>query len=110
MEEKKARKTSGKTLHTAREAGYFGKKMLKNAIEASNEGRPTAWSMVTWWEGELIARVMGLEVVFPENYGAFCASVRQAEPFLEISDAERLSQHALRLRQELLWLCQDPEG
>ncbi|MBI4773372.1 MAG: 2-hydroxyacyl-CoA dehydratase [Deltaproteobacteria bacterium] len=88
MEDKKEKKTSGKTLQTAREAGYFGKKMLKNAIEAAKEGRPTAWSMVTWWEGELIARAMGLEVVFPENYGAFCASVRQAERFLEISDSE----------------------
>ena len=77
--QQKTRK-SGKTLQTAREAGYFGKKMLKNALQAREENRPTAWSMVTWWQGELIARAMGVELSFPENYGAFCAAVRQAEP------------------------------
>ncbi len=86
-EEKKTRKSS-KTLQTAREAGYFGKKMLKRTAQAYEEGRPTAWSMVTWWQGELIAQAMGVEMVFPENYGAFCASVRQAEPHLEIAEGE----------------------
>ncbi|PQP33400.1 hypothetical protein C6A37_13100, partial [Desulfobacteraceae bacterium SEEP-SAG9] len=72
--QKKTRK-SGKTLETAREAGYFGKKMLTSALKAMEEGRPTGWSMVTWWQGELIAKAMGVELVFPENYGAFCAAV-----------------------------------
>ena len=27
-------------------------------------------------------------LVYPENYGAFCAAVRRAEPYLEIADAE----------------------
>jgi len=85
--EKKTRK-SGKTLETAREAGYFGKKMLKSALQAREEGRPIGWSMVTWWQGELIAKAMGVEMVFPENYGAFCAAVRQAEPHLEIAESE----------------------
>jgi benzoyl-CoA reductase/2-hydroxyglutaryl-CoA dehydratase subunit BcrC/BadD/HgdB len=44
--------------------------------------------MVTWYEGELIASAMGIELVFPENYGAFCAALRLAEPYLERSDAE----------------------
>lgn len=81
-------KKSAKTLQTAREAGYFGKKMLTNALKAQQEGRPTGWSMVTWWEGDLIAKAMGMELSYPENYGAFCASVRRAEPYLEISDSE----------------------
>ena len=68
--EKKTRK-SGKTLQTAREAGYFGKKMLKSALQAREEGRPIGWSMVTWWQGELIAKAMGVELVFPENYPRF---------------------------------------
>jgi benzoyl-CoA reductase/2-hydroxyglutaryl-CoA dehydratase subunit BcrC/BadD/HgdB len=85
-EQKKA--TAAKSMETAREAGYFGKKMLKNAYKASQEGRPVAWSMVTWWEGELIAHAMGIELVFPENYGAFCAALRLAEPYLERSDSE----------------------
>lgn len=81
-------KKSAKTLQTAREAGYFGKKMLSEALLAGAEGRPIAWSMANWWEGDLIARTLGITMIFPENYGAFCAAVRQAEPYLEISDAE----------------------
>lgn len=84
---KKTRK-SGKTLETARQAGYFGKKMLKNALKAREEGRPIAWAMMTWWQGDIIARAMGVELVYPENYGAFCASVRAAEPYLEVADSE----------------------
>jgi benzoyl-CoA reductase subunit B len=90
-ESKKTRK-SGKTLQTAREAGYFGKKLLKKGLEAQAEGRPIGWSMVTWWQGELIAEAMGVHLVFPENYGAFCAAVRQAEPHLEISASEGFPQ------------------
>ena len=80
--------TSAKSMKTARQAGYFGKKMFKNAQKARQEGRPVGWSMVSWWEGELIAHAMGIELVFPENYGAFCAALRLAEPFLERSDSE----------------------
>jgi len=87
-EKKKKKRTSSKTLQTAREAGYFGKKMLTNALQAREEGRPTGWSMVTWYQGELIAKAMGMELVFPENYGAFCAAVGAAEPNLEIADGE----------------------
>jgi len=79
---------ASKSMETAKEAGYFGKKMLKNAYKAHQEGRPVAWSMVTWYEGELIANAMGIELVFPENYGAFCAALRLAEPYLERSDSE----------------------
>jgi len=87
-EKKQITKKSAKTLHTAREAGYFGKKMLENALKARQEGKPIGWSMVTWWEGDLIAKAMGMELVFPENYGAFCAAVRRAERHLDISGAE----------------------
>ncbi len=87
-ENKKIKKKSGKTLQTAREASYFAKKMLKNALQAQEEGRPIGWSMVTWWQGELIARAIGAELVFPENYGAFCAATGGAEKHLEISDSE----------------------
>lgn len=81
-------KKSAKTLQTAREAGYFGKKMLTDALKARDEGKPIAWSMATWWESDMIAKAMGIKLVFPENYGAFCAAVRKAEPNLEICDAE----------------------
>jgi benzoyl-CoA reductase/2-hydroxyglutaryl-CoA dehydratase subunit BcrC/BadD/HgdB len=79
---------SAKTLKTAQEAGYFGKKMLTQAIEAKEEGYPIGWSMVTWWEGDFIAKALGMYLVYPENYGAFCAASRKAEPYLEIADSE----------------------
>jgi hypothetical protein len=78
MEAEKKKTTSAKSLNTARKAGYFGKKMLKKAHLAHQEGRPVGWSMVTWYEGELIAQAMGIELVFPENYGALCAALRRA--------------------------------
>ncbi|MFC1856599.1 2-hydroxyacyl-CoA dehydratase subunit D [Thermodesulfobacteriota bacterium] len=87
-ETKKRKSTSAKTLQTAQGAGYFGKKMLKNAQNAVAEGRPIGWSMVNFNEGELIAQAMGIELVFPENYGALCAAVRKAEPYLERCNAE----------------------
>jgi hypothetical protein len=88
MQAEKKKNTSTKSLETAREAGYFGKKMLKNAYIAQTEGRPIGWSMVTWYEGELIAQAMGMELVFPENYGAMCAAFGLAEPYLERCDID----------------------
>ena len=88
MQTEKKKTTSAKSLETAREAGYFGKKMFKNAYKAQQEGRPIGWSMVTWYEGELIAKAMGMELVFPENYGALCAAFGLAEPYLERCDSE----------------------
>ena len=84
--EKQAR--SKKSMETARKAGYFGKKMLKKAHLAHEEGRPVGWSMLTWYEGELIAQAMGIELVFPENYGALCAALRRAEPYLEKCESD----------------------
>ncbi|MCL6560005.1 MAG: 2-hydroxyacyl-CoA dehydratase family protein [Firmicutes bacterium] len=88
MAEKKKKRSSAKTLQTAREAGYFGKKMLESTLSAAKEGRPTAWSMYDWWEGSVIARAMGIEVVFPENYGAFCAAVGAAEGYLDYCESD----------------------
>ncbi|OAT81225.1 2-hydroxyacyl-CoA dehydratase subunit D [Desulfotomaculum copahuensis] len=88
MEEKKKKRSSAKTLQTAREAGYFGKKMLANTRMAVDEGRPVAWAMVEWWLGATIAKAMGVELVFPENYGAFCAASRTAEPNLDYSESD----------------------
>ena len=88
MEEKAKKRTSAKTLQTAREAGYFGKKMLAATREAVEDGRAVAWSMAEWWLGVPICRALGLEVVFPENYGAFCAASRTAEPNLEYSEMD----------------------
>jgi benzoyl-CoA reductase/2-hydroxyglutaryl-CoA dehydratase subunit BcrC/BadD/HgdB len=88
MQSEKEKTASAKSLETAREAGYFGQKMVKNAYKAQQAGRPVGWSMVTWWQGELIAHAMGIELVFPENYAALCAAFGLAGPFLERSDSE----------------------
>lgn len=88
MEQKAKKMSSEKTLLAAREAGYFGKKMLVSTRTAVEEGRPVAWSMVDWWLGVTICRAMGLEMVYPENYGAFCAASRTAEPYLEYSEMD----------------------
>ena len=87
-EKAKRKKTSSKTLNTAREAGYFGKKILDNALMATEEGRPVVWSMVDWWLGGTIAKAIGLELVYPENYSAYCASVRAAESNLDYCDSD----------------------
>lgn len=87
-EGKAKKRTSAKTLQTAREASYFGKKMLANTRAAVEEGRPAAWAMVDWWLGVPICKAMGVEMVFPENYGALCAATRTAEPNLEYSEMD----------------------
>lgn len=88
MEEKGKKRTSSKTLQTAREAGYFGKKMLTATHNAVEEGRPVAWSMFEWWLGASICKALGVELVFPENYGAFCAASRAAEEYLDYSEMD----------------------
>jgi len=88
LEDKKKKKTSAKTLQTAREASYFGKKLLTSARRAAEEGRPVAWSMFDYWFGCFIARAMGVEIVYPENYGALCAALRRAEPFLDYAESD----------------------
>ena len=60
MEDKKKKKSSAKTLQTAREAGNFGKKILSSAREAADAGRPVVWAMVDWWLGTTIAKAMGM--------------------------------------------------
>jgi benzoyl-CoA reductase/2-hydroxyglutaryl-CoA dehydratase subunit BcrC/BadD/HgdB len=88
MEEKKKKKSSAKTLQTAREAGNFGKKILSSAREAADAGRPVVWAMVDWWLGTTIAKAMGMEICYPENYGAFCAAMRKAEPYLDYAEGD----------------------
>lgn len=82
------KRSSAKTLKTTREVGYFGKKILSAAAAAAQEGRPTAWSMIDWWAGSTISRAMGVELVFPENYSAFCAAVGAAESYLEYAESD----------------------
>ncbi|MBI4187318.1 MAG: 2-hydroxyacyl-CoA dehydratase [Chloroflexi bacterium] len=63
-------------------------KMYARTVEASKAGNPTAWCAVNWWEADPILKAMGVEVVYPENYGAVCASAGVAQDYLERSAAE----------------------
>ncbi len=65
----------------------------KKSLEAVRAGKPTVWSMVTSWEGDTIIKAMGLEAVYPENYGAVCASAGIAQSYLERSDGAGFPSH-----------------
>lgn len=88
MDEQKKKRASSKTLQAAREAGYFGKKMLGGARAAVEENRPVAWAMLNWWLGGAIAKAMDVEIVYPENYSAFCAAAQAIEPNLEYAESD----------------------
>jgi benzoyl-CoA reductase/2-hydroxyglutaryl-CoA dehydratase subunit BcrC/BadD/HgdB len=65
----------------------------RETVAATAEGRPTAWAMANWWQGSPILKAMGIEAVYPENYGAVCAATGVAQRYLEISDAAGFPTH-----------------
>jgi len=65
----------------------------ERAIESGKEERPVVWSMVNWWEGDPIVKAMGLDMVYPEDYGAVCAAFGAAPAYLERSDADGFPNH-----------------
>ena len=67
--------------------------MYKRSVEAGKIGKPTAWCMVNWWQGDPILKAMDIETVYPENYGAVCAALGAAPVYLEGSDAEGFPAH-----------------
>lgn len=67
--------------------------MYSEGTLAAAEGRPVAWSMVNWWEGDLIMRAMGVTPVYPENFGTVCASTGIAQKYLGVSAAEGFPTH-----------------
>ena len=66
-------------------------KMYDGGREAEKEGRPVAWCMVAI--PTPILTTMGIETVFPENYGTVCASSGAAASFLEHAEAEGFPSH-----------------
>jgi len=66
-------------------------KMYEGGREAEDEGKPVAWCMLSIPTPILTA--MGVEAVFPENYGTVCASSGGAAPFLERAEAEGFPSH-----------------
>ena len=67
--------------------------MYKRGVEASKIGKPTAWSMVNWWEADPILKAMDIEIVYPENYGAVCAAFGAAPAYLDRSDSDGFPTH-----------------
>lgn len=65
----------------------------KKSVAAMAEGRPVVWSMANWWQGAPVLKAMDIEVVYPENYGAVCASSGAAVGYLERSDAAGFPTH-----------------
>ena len=63
------------------------------SVEAMRAGKPTVWSMLNWWEGDVILKAMDLEVVYPENYGAVCAAQGVAQSYLDRADADGFPTH-----------------
>lgn len=64
-----------------------------DTLKASNEGKPTVWAMLNYWEGDLPLKAMDLNIVYPENYSTLMASSGSAEPFLDASDSDGFPTH-----------------
>ena len=67
--------------------------MYEHAQEYALEGKPVAWSMVNWWEGDLIMKALDIATLYPEDYGAVCAAFGAAPGHLERSDADGFPAH-----------------
>ncbi len=65
----------------------------KKGIEAAKAGKPTVWSMLAWWEGDVILKAMDLGVVYPENYATVCATQGVAQSYLDRADADGFPTH-----------------
>ena len=78
-------------LKTMYELRAYVDSMYEGGREAEDEGKPVAWGMLSIPTQILTA--MGVEVVFPENYGTICASSGAAAPFLERAESEGFPSH-----------------
>jgi len=67
-------------------------KMYQEGMEAKETGRPVAWCMAEGWAGPIL-NAMGVDTVFPENYGTVCAAAGAQTPFLERAEAEGFPTH-----------------
>ena len=65
----------------------------QKSVEAMKAGEPTVWAMLNWYEGDVILKAMGLEVVYPENYSAACAAQGVAQTYLDRADADGFPTH-----------------
>jgi len=90
VEEKKKTISRLKSMYPLR--AQVNEAYAKSA-EAMKAGKPTIWAMLNFYYGDPILKAMGLEVLYPENYGGALAAFGAAQPFLDFSDAEGFPTH-----------------
>jgi benzoyl-CoA reductase/2-hydroxyglutaryl-CoA dehydratase subunit BcrC/BadD/HgdB len=93
MENEVKKKPAINRLNTRKIVRPMVNKMYSEGVLAAQEGRPVAWSMVNWWEGDIVMRAMGITPIYPENYGTVCASSGIAQKYLGLCDAEGFPSH-----------------
>jgi len=76
-------------------------KNYKAAQDAKKEGKPVAWCMQESYASPFL-NAIGLDSVYPENYGTLCAATGAATPFLERSEAEGFPSHLCGYAQNCL--------
>jgi benzoyl-CoA reductase/2-hydroxyglutaryl-CoA dehydratase subunit BcrC/BadD/HgdB len=89
-EEKKRPLNRLKTMYALR---ALVDEMYQSSLEAKEEGKPVAWCMLDGGIGSPFLNAMGLESVYPENYGTVCASSGAAAAYLERSTSEGFPDH-----------------
>ena len=67
--------------------------MYQESIEARKAGNPVAWCMADEGWCEPFFNALGIEAVYPENYGTVCAASGAAQAYLERSDSEGFPTH-----------------
>ena len=67
--------------------------MYRKGLEAKQAGKPVAWCMVNWWEGDIILKAMDVATIYPEDYGAVCAAFGAAPAYLEYCDGDGFPSH-----------------
>jgi len=67
--------------------------LYDSGVEAAKEGKPVAWCMVNFWEGDPILKAMDVAAIFPENYGTVCAATGAAQEYLGRSESEGFPSH-----------------
>ena len=93
MSEEKKKKKAMNRLKTMYPLRANIDQAYERSVEATKAGKPTAWSMVNWWEADPILKAMDIEIVYPENFGAVCAATGVAQKYLDRSDAEGFPTH-----------------
>ncbi|MFC1921190.1 2-hydroxyacyl-CoA dehydratase subunit D [Chloroflexota bacterium] len=67
--------------------------MYDSSLEAQKEGRPIVWAMLDGGFGAPFMNAIGIDSVYPENYGTICASSGAAQAYLERSTSEGFPDH-----------------